>query len=75
MNQICSTLFDYPGIRHCEQLSNYIRETVSVAWQLSTHVSTFSMDYITSDVYSGVWFFVFLVSQFSSISSNSNLLV
>ena len=38
LNQICSTLFDYPMIRNCSELVKYINNCVSTAWGLSTQV-------------------------------------
>ena len=38
LNQICSTLFDYPMIRNCSELVKYINNCVTTAWGLSTQV-------------------------------------
>jgi len=39
MSQICTTLFDYPTIRQCSQLQNFIRKCVSSAWSLVSQVN------------------------------------
>jgi len=45
LNQICSTLFDYPMIRNCSELVKYINNCVSTAWGLSTQVPSYTIEY------------------------------
>lgn len=45
LNQICSTLFDYPMIRDCKELVNYIANCVSTAWGLSTQSPSYTIEY------------------------------
>ena len=44
LNQICSTLFDYPMIRNCSELVKYINNCVNTAWGLSTMVGFKTLD-------------------------------
>lgn len=45
LNQICSTLFDYPMIRNCSELVKYINNCVTTAWGLSTQSPSYSIEY------------------------------
>jgi len=45
LNQICSTLFDYPMIRNCGELVKYINNCVTTAWGLSTQNPTYTIEY------------------------------
>lgn len=45
LSQICSTLFDYPAIRECEELVRYIRNCVNTAWGLSTQCPVYLIEY------------------------------
>ena len=46
LNQICSTLFDYPMIRNCSELVKYINNCVNTAWGLSTMVKLLTLYYM-----------------------------
>jgi len=45
LNQICSTLFDYPMIRNCSELVKYINNCVKTAWGLSTQSPAYTIEY------------------------------
>lgn len=44
-NQVWSTLYDYPSLKECEGLQNYIIECVRIAWALSVQNPPYILNY------------------------------
>ncbi|XP_076368855.1 uncharacterized protein LOC143256066 [Tachypleus tridentatus] len=44
-SQIWATLYDYPCLKNCEGLMQYIRDCIRLAWGLSTQSPPFVIDY------------------------------
>lgn len=45
--QIWATLYDYPALKSCEGLLQYIKDCVRLAWGLSNQTPAFVIDYET----------------------------
>ncbi|XP_013781314.1 uncharacterized protein LOC106465625 [Limulus polyphemus] len=44
-SQIWATLYDYPCLKNCEGLIEYVRDCIRLAWGLSTQAPPFVIDY------------------------------
>jgi len=44
-SQVWSTLYDYPSLKECSRLQEYIEEAVRIAWALSVQNPTFVIDF------------------------------
>lgn len=45
--QLWSTLYEYPGLKHCGGLKTYVEECVRIAWALSVQSPPFVIEYDT----------------------------
>ena len=45
--QIWATLYDYPSLKNCEGLLQYVKDCVRLAWGLSNQVPPYVIDYET----------------------------
>ena len=73
MAQICSTLFDYPSIRQCAQLQNFIRQCVHTAWSLVSQVKIILEDQKIFDADKNIKYRKKYLAQKKIFSADNNI--